>query len=60
MNELENRPTCVVAGVGPGNGETFARRVAAEGYNVGLLARRKDRIEALARNCRTLARLLAT
>ena len=48
MNELDNRPTCVVAGVGPGNGEAFARRFAAESYNVALLARRKDRIEALA------------
>ena len=49
MNDaLERRPACVVAGVGPGNGEAFARRFAAEGYSVALLARRKDRIEALA------------
>jgi NADP-dependent 3-hydroxy acid dehydrogenase YdfG len=49
MNDaLERRPACVVAGVGPGNGEAFARRFAAEGYSMALLARRKDRIEALA------------
>jgi NAD(P)-dependent dehydrogenase (short-subunit alcohol dehydrogenase family) len=45
---FERSPVCAVAGVGPGNGEAFARRFAAEGYAVALLARRKDRIEALA------------
>ena len=30
---------CAVVGVGPGNGEAFARRFAAEGYAVALLAR---------------------
>ena len=33
------KPVCVVAGVGPGNGAAFARRFAAEGYAVALLAR---------------------
>ncbi len=47
-NATQRNPVCVVAGVGPGNGEAFARRFAAEGYKVALLARRKDRIEALA------------
>ena len=42
------RPVCVVAGVGPGNGEAFARGFASQGYAVALLARRKDRIEGLA------------
>ncbi|MBK7236273.1 MAG: SDR family NAD(P)-dependent oxidoreductase [Sterolibacteriaceae bacterium] len=41
-------PVCVVVGVGPGNGEAFARRFALEGYAVALLARRPARIEALA------------
>jgi NADP-dependent 3-hydroxy acid dehydrogenase YdfG len=44
----ERRPVCVIAGVGPGNGEAFARRFAVEGYAVALLARRKERIESLA------------
>lgn len=33
------KPVCVVVGVGPGNGAAFARRFAAEGYSVALLAR---------------------
>jgi NAD(P)-dependent dehydrogenase (short-subunit alcohol dehydrogenase family) len=33
------RPVCVIVGVGPGNGAAFARRFAAEGYAVALLAR---------------------
>jgi NADP-dependent 3-hydroxy acid dehydrogenase YdfG len=50
MNDvIQTRPVCVVAGVGPGNGEAFARRFASEGYAVALLARRKDRIDGLAR-----------
>jgi NAD(P)-dependent dehydrogenase (short-subunit alcohol dehydrogenase family) len=32
-------PVCVVVGVGPGNGASFARRFAADGYAVALLAR---------------------
>jgi NAD(P)-dependent dehydrogenase (short-subunit alcohol dehydrogenase family) len=33
------KPVCVVVGVGPGNGTSFARRFAADGYRVALLAR---------------------
>jgi NAD(P)-dependent dehydrogenase (short-subunit alcohol dehydrogenase family) len=36
---MANKPVCVVVGVGPGNGAAFARRFAAEGYAVALLAR---------------------
>ena len=32
-------PVCVVVGVGPGNGASFARRFAADGYAIALLAR---------------------
>jgi len=35
------KPVCAVVGVGPGNGAAFARRFAAEGYAVALLARRR-------------------
>jgi NAD(P)-dependent dehydrogenase (short-subunit alcohol dehydrogenase family) len=38
MNERK-KPVCAVVGVGPGNGAAFARRFAAEGYAVALLAR---------------------
>ncbi len=34
-----SKPVCVVIGVGPGNGAALARRFAAEGYAVALLAR---------------------
>jgi len=42
------RPVCVVAGVGPGNGASLARRFAAEGHAVALLARRHEHIDPLA------------
>lgn len=42
------KPVCVIVGVGPGNGTAFARKFAAEGYRVALLARSRDYIEELA------------
>jgi NAD(P)-dependent dehydrogenase (short-subunit alcohol dehydrogenase family) len=39
---------CVVIGVGPGNGAAFARRFAREGYRVGLIARSRTMVDALA------------
>ena len=39
---------CVVVGVGPGNGAAFARRFAADGYAVALLARQVELLEELA------------
>jgi NAD(P)-dependent dehydrogenase (short-subunit alcohol dehydrogenase family) len=46
------KPTCVVAGVGPGNGASFARRFAAEGYAVALLARGSELTAKLAAELR--------
>jgi NAD(P)-dependent dehydrogenase (short-subunit alcohol dehydrogenase family) len=40
--------TAVVAGVGPGLGESIARKFAAEGLAVGLLARSEEYLDALA------------
>jgi NAD(P)-dependent dehydrogenase (short-subunit alcohol dehydrogenase family) len=40
-------PICAVAGVGPGNGAALARRFAAEGYAVALLARSTGLIPSL-------------
>lgn len=40
--------TAVVAGVGPRVGEAVARRLAAAGYQVGLLARSPDHVERVA------------
>ena len=36
---MSKLPVCVVVGVGPGNGAAFARRFAADGYAVAMLAR---------------------
>lgn len=44
-----NKPVCAVVGIGPGNGTAIARRFAAEGYAVALLARSMSLSEALAR-----------
>jgi NAD(P)-dependent dehydrogenase (short-subunit alcohol dehydrogenase family) len=42
------RPVCVVVGVGPGNGSAIARRFAREGYAVALLARTSEATRPLA------------
>jgi NAD(P)-dependent dehydrogenase (short-subunit alcohol dehydrogenase family) len=44
MNEGD---VCVVVGVGPGNGESFCRTFAEEGYEVAALARREDALREL-------------
>ncbi len=48
MTTQSNRPVCVVVGVGPGNGAASARRFAAQGYQVALVARSTDVTQALA------------
>jgi NAD(P)-dependent dehydrogenase (short-subunit alcohol dehydrogenase family) len=42
------RPVCAVVGVGPGNGAALARRFAAEGFAVALLARRTELSQEIA------------
>src|SRR4029077_8646089 len=44
----ERGAICAVVGVGPGNGAAFARRFAAEGYRVALLARGTEFAQTLA------------
>tara|TARA_B100001123_G_C15119745_1_gene950844 strand:- start:223 stop:996 length:774 start_codon:yes stop_codon:yes gene_type:complete len=45
--EIVMSKVCVVAGVGPGNGASFSRRFAAEGYTVVMLARNAAYLEEL-------------
>ncbi|MGV2826548.1 SDR family NAD(P)-dependent oxidoreductase [Myxosarcina sp. GI1(2024)] len=42
-----SKPVCVIVGVGSGNGESFSRKFAAEGYRVAMLARNIDYLKQL-------------
>jgi NAD(P)-dependent dehydrogenase (short-subunit alcohol dehydrogenase family) len=50
MTKTAEKKVCAVVGVGPGNGASLARRFAAEGYKVALLARTIDLSQQLARD----------
>ncbi|MEP3050475.1 MAG: SDR family NAD(P)-dependent oxidoreductase [Erythrobacter sp.] len=39
---------CVVTGVGPGTGKAIAQKFAAEGYQVAMIARNGERLDAIA------------
>ena len=43
-----NKPVCVIVGVGSGNGESFSRKFAAEGYRVAMLSRNLGYLQQLA------------
>lgn len=45
---MDRKKICVVVGVGPGNGAALARRFAAEGFAVALLARTAETTRKLA------------
>ena len=42
-----SRPLAVVTGVGPGTGSAIVRRLSAGGYGIAMLARNRERLEAL-------------
>ena len=48
MADESKHPVCAVVGVGPGNGEALARRFAADGYSIALMARRTELTAKLA------------
>lgn len=43
-----NKPVCVIVGVGSGNGASFARKFASEGYHVAMLSRNMEYLNQLA------------
>jgi NAD(P)-dependent dehydrogenase (short-subunit alcohol dehydrogenase family) len=48
MADASKPPVCAVVGVGPGNGEALARRFAADGYSIALMARGAELTSKLA------------
>ncbi len=45
----QSKRVAIVTGVGPGTGAAVVRRFAEGGYTVAMIARNRDRLDALAR-----------
>ncbi len=48
LSNVENRPVALITGASSGIGETFARNLAARGYDLILVARRAEKLHAVA------------
>jgi NAD(P)-dependent dehydrogenase (short-subunit alcohol dehydrogenase family) len=53
---MSETKVCVVVGVGPGLGASAARRFAREGFDVALVARRKEALDPVAADIEALGR----
>ena len=47
QDKTMSQPVCVIVGVGSGNGASFARKFAGEGYSVAMLSRNIDYLQQL-------------
>ena len=47
---VARKPLAIITGVGPGTGAAMARRFSAGGYQVAMIARNVERIDAIARD----------